>query len=124
MSSIGSCPLHPTTMVRWTLSGLAVLSLLGTAACGASSSSPSSASTAPSSSATPRGQAMQAYRQCLTQHGVTFPARHQSGGATPSTTPQPGTPPPGVNPQTWSAARTACTSLAPHRTPASSTAGS
>jgi hypothetical protein len=120
---------HPAPASRWTIAGLAAVGLLTMAAC-----APSTGTSAPSSSNSPtaRGQAMQAYRQCMTQHGVTFPDRHNTGGGTtPSTTAdvgtahrQPGTPPPGVNPQTWNAARTACANLAPHRTPAPSTPGS
>lgn len=119
---------HPAPVTRWTLTGLAAISLLTATAC-----APSATSTAPSSSNAPtaRGQAMQAYRQCMSQHGVTFPDRHPAGGGTTPNAPdagaahrQPGTPPPGVNPQTWNAARTACANLAPHGTPAPSTPGS
>jgi hypothetical protein len=90
------------------LGGLAALTLLGTAACGSSGSSDASGS---------RHQAMHAYRQCLSQHGVTLPARQHTGtpptGA-PAAAHQHGTPPAGVDPQAWSAAQTACASLRPH----------
>jgi hypothetical protein len=127
-------PLQAHLAARWGLAGLAAISLLTTAGCGPSTPS-GSASSAPSSapSPSPREQAMRAYWQCMTQHGVTFPDHHQGGDTAPSTAPnagaakrEPGTPPPGVNPQTWNAARTACASLTPHRTPnpASSTPSS
>jgi hypothetical protein len=91
------------------VAGLAALSLIGVAGCGHDSGGGGQ-----------RHPAMQAYRQCLSQHGVTLPAR-QHGGSMPSSMPgmpgmakhQPGTPPPGVNPDTWNSARTACASLAP-----------
>jgi hypothetical protein len=90
------------------LGGLAALTLLGTAACGSSGSAGSGA----------RHQAMQAYRQCLTQHGVTLPARQhgaqQAGAPAAGQKHQPGTPPAGVDPQTWTAAQTACASVRPH----------
>jgi hypothetical protein len=110
--------------VALALGAVAVAGLFGVAACGSSSSGGASTG-APSSSASPaagsRHQAMQAYTQCLSQHGVTLPARH-SMSAMPSGSPgmhhrQPGTPPPGVNPQTWSAAQSACASMRPSRAP-------
>lgn len=127
MSRIGTRSPSAGRALQLTLGGLAALTLLGTAACGPSGSGGSSAPSSgasPSGAASPRHQAMQAYTQCLSQHGVTLPARHHSGTA-PSGAPaagghrhhQPGTPPPGVNPQTWSAAQTACASVRPTHAP-------
>jgi hypothetical protein len=124
MPRIGTRRPRAGKAVQLTLGGLATLTLLGTAACGPSgssdSSSPSSSAASPSGSASPRHQAMQAYVQCLSQHGVTLPAHHQPGTAPSSGGHHaPGTPPAGVDPQTWSAAQTACASVRPSRGPKS-----
>ena len=91
------------------------------AAASASSAAPSSAS----------GNGLQAYRDCLSQHGVTLPARNRnqsnSSTASGSTDSQSGAPrgngggfgngqfslPPGVDQATFNAAQQACANLRP-----------
>jgi hypothetical protein len=59
--------------------GLLGLSTVLLAACGSSASSSASAAQA-SPSASTRGAAMRAYRDCLSQHGVNLPTARPSGG--------------------------------------------
>ncbi len=59
-----------------------------------------------------------AFMQCMTQHGVTMPSRGpRPSGAPESRAPRPhrdpNTAPPGVDQNTWNAARAACASVAP-----------
>lgn len=117
----------------WLMTPLAALTALSLTACGgASSGSSTDSSTPASASAHPRAEAMRAYRQCLSQHGVTLPKRPAHGSTPPSAAPagrpDPNTPPPGVDAQTWQSARAACASLMPpppsKRAAAPSTAGS
>lgn len=117
---------RPGRPVRWVVAGAAALSLLGVAACGTGGAAPSG-STGGAAGHGARRQQMQAYSQCLSQHGVTLPKRGAgtppggaaapaSGAAAPAGAHphrDPSQPPPGVDPQAWSSARAACASVAP-----------
>ena len=116
---------HTSQPVRWAVAGAAALSLFGVAACGSGGAAPSGGAAAHGA----RRQQMQAYTQCLSQHGVTLPKRGAGAGTPPSGAAapaggaaapagahphrDPSQPPPGVDPQTWSSARAACASTAP-----------
>jgi predicted small lipoprotein YifL len=110
---------------------LATATLLSLTACGSSGGEqPSSDTGASASTAAQAGpERMRPFLQCLASHGVTLPARpeHGAGGPPPSGAPAPAgerpkprdmsTPPPGVDQQTWTTARSACASLAPSPPP-------
>ncbi len=127
--------------VRFLGAPVAVVALLGLAACGTSTGT-STAAAASSTAEAPAGAAgqdgtgdtaMAAYESCMEENGVTMPERAAGGaGAAPKggTPPQGGTPPsgtpraggpggspgqapPGVDEDTWAAAREACSDLAP-----------
>jgi len=127
-------PSSMTRRIRWAVVvPLAALTLLGASACG-------------SGGAHPRSEQMQAYRQCLSEHGVTLASHPRDAGAAPGATPgatdgstdgsapagagagrhrDMSTPPPGVTQQAWDSARAACASVAPSPAAAApSTAGS
>ena len=118
---------------------VAVVALLGLAACGTSTDNGASAAAAtasaeapPDDAATPDGTEPAAYQSCLEENGVSMPER-PGGGAAPKggppqggTAPQGGTPPsgggpggspdqapPGVDADTWAAAQEACSDLEP-----------
>jgi len=147
--------------MRWAMiAPLAALTLLGAAACGSGGGAGSggagggAAETGGADGAHPSSGQMQAFRQCLSEHGVTL-ASHPQGagagtapgatsgatGATPGATSgatdgsapagsgagrhrDMSTPPPGVTQQAWDSARTACASVAPSPAAVPSTAGS
>jgi hypothetical protein len=110
---------------------VAGVALVGLVACGSGTTTTTSGSTA--SSGTPSaGTASDdsAFRTCLEQNGVTAPAGTGEGRTPPSAAPgaggtPPGAPlagagqprsrqaPPGVDADTWAAARAACADLAP-----------
>ena len=118
---------------------VAVVALLGLAACGTSTDNGASAAAASASAeppadgvASPDGTELAAYQSCLEENGVSMPER-PAGGAAPErgapprggVAPQGGTPasggpggspdqaPPGVDADTWAAAQEACSDLAP-----------
>jgi len=127
------------TSVRLLGAPVAVVALLGLAACGTSTDTGTSAAAASASAeaddaATPDGTELAAYQSCLEENGVSMPERPGGGagaalegGAPPQggTAPQGGTPPPGgpggspdqappgVDADTWAAAQEACSDLAP-----------
>ena len=138
---------------------IGLVAIVGLAACGTSTtasaastgSAPTTASAGADSTAQPaagsRGAAMEAYRTCLEQNGVTLPSRgnrppgsgNGEGGTPPSGAPAPGgagqggagqgggmmrQAPPGVDADTWAKAQTACADLRPARPTAAPTAGS
>ena len=107
-----------------------IIGALGAAACSGSSGKVASASNASSAAPSSSSGAQQAYRDCMSQHGVTLPARNrnQSGGSdsSGSNSDQSGAPrgpgggfngqfslPPGVDQATFNAAQQACASLRP-----------
>ena len=134
-----------TRRIRWAaVAPLAALTLLGAAACGSGGAAGGGAAESGGSGAHPRSGQMQAFQQCLSEHGVTL-ASHPRGagaGAAPGATPgatdgsapagagagrhrDMSTPPPGVTQQAWDSARAACASVAPSPAAAApSTAGS
>jgi hypothetical protein len=91
---------------------MAALGLACLAACG---SAGTQAAGGPSDSA------MQAFRSCLSENGVTLPERGANGpdgGSPPSgapQAPQSGQAPPGVDSAKWEAAQKACAQYAPAR---------
>ncbi|MBV9313177.1 MAG: hypothetical protein JO100_05400 [Pseudonocardia sp.] len=111
--------------LRWLTVPITALTVVSIAACGpnnAASSSGGGASPSASSEAPSGRGAFAAYRECLSQHGVQMPDRERqrenasgaprlSGANRPHH--DPGTPPPGVDKNTWDAARAACASLRP-----------
>ncbi|MET9325192.1 hypothetical protein [Tsukamurella sp. NPDC003166] len=116
------------------VTAVGALSLVSVAACGAQSSTPSPTAAAASSSAAPSkhaGVRNAAYRQCLEQNGVVFPAKGAkpsgtvapSEGAQPSGTPSANPrggarrmgPPAGVSQDTWDKAVAACASVKPSK---------
>ncbi|HTF51965.1 MAG TPA: hypothetical protein VK735_31355 [Pseudonocardia sp.] len=142
-----------TRRIRWaTVAPLAALMLLGAAACGSGGAGSGAAgggaaeSGGAGSGAHPRSAQMQAFQQCLSEHGVTLASHPRGAGAAPGAAPgaTPGatggsapagggagrhrdmsTPPPGVTQQAWDSARAACASVAPSPAAAApSTAGS
>src|SRR5437588_9371625 len=90
---------------------------LAAAGCGGGSTkaSASATTTTTTSTTTDRTAALQKYRDCLAQHGVTLPAgtgqQRQQQGPPPSNTPR--TLPSGVDQKTFEAAQQACASLRP-----------
>ena len=114
---------------------VAVVALLGLAACGTSTDTGTSAAAASASAeapadgaATPDGTELAAYPSCLEENGVSMPERPADGaGAAPEggAPPQGGTPPaggpggspdqapPGVDADTWAVAQEVCSDLAP-----------
>jgi hypothetical protein len=145
-----------TRRMRWaTLAPLAALTLLGAAACGSGggAGNGSAVSGGAGSGTHARSEQMQAFQQCLSEHGITLASHPRGAGAAPGATPgaapgatpgaAPGatdgsapagagtgrhrdmaTPPPGVTQQAWDSARSACASVAPHPGTAPSTQGS
>ena len=103
-----------------------VVALLALAACGGGSSKTKAAAPTTTTSIDRRG-ARQAFRQCMTQHGVNYPTTTTQAGAPPSTNqggggPRGGgfggggglrQPPPGVDQATFDSAMQACQSMLP-----------
>jgi len=111
---------------------VAVVALLGLAACGTSTATGTTTAASASAAAPADDDADDddsadadpaAYRSCLEAHGVSMPAPPTGGGqagAPPSGAPAAGGPggapdqaPPGVDDDTWEAAQEACDDLAP-----------
>jgi hypothetical protein len=135
-----------TRRMRWaTVAPLVALTLLGAAACGSGggAGNGTAESGGAGSGTHPRSGQMQAFQQCLSEHGVTLASHPRGAGAGAAPGAAPGatggsapagagtghhrdmsTPPPGVTQQAWDSARTACASVAPSPAAAPSTAGS
>jgi hypothetical protein len=100
---------------------IVALSVVGLAACSSGGSTGRSSSAPGSADGTGEPAGMAAFRQCMTEHGVTRPAR--TGGAGGGSREHAGGPggvhrdpaiaPPGVDQNTWTTARAACAGLAP-----------
>jgi hypothetical protein len=132
-SSVALTGAMPTELGRFGRSRAGILLLiavggLGVAACSGSSAKVSSASNGSSAPSSSSSGALQAYRDCMSQHGVTLPARNRGQSAGSSSSDASGSDqggpggggfggqfslPPGVDQATFDAAQQACASLRP-----------